>query len=82
MGSGLWSPSGGHSQSLRQSRRNKTKTCCKFILPAAGQANKFRDELLGQGIATLIGKLADREDGRLVSQKTILPQSEFRLLLY
>ena len=33
------------------------------------QANKLGDELLGQGRMTLIRKLADREDGRLLSQK-------------
>ena len=41
----------------------------KFPLLTARQANKFRDKLLGQGVMTLIGKLADQEDGRLVSQK-------------
>ena len=43
----------------------------KPALLATGQANKSGDELLGQGITTLIGKLADREDGRLVSRKTV-----------
>ena len=36
----------------------------------------------GQGIVILFGKPADREDEELVSQKTILPELEFRLLLY
>ena len=42
-----------------------------FVLNAARQANKLGDKLLEQGITILIGKLADPEDGRLVSQKTI-----------
>ena len=46
------------------------------------QANKVRDELLRQGIATLFGKPADWEDGGLMSPKSILPKLEFRLLLY
>ena len=37
---------------------------------------------MGQGITTVIRKLADGEDGRLVSQKTIFPQSKLRLFLY
>ena len=48
----------------------------------ARQASKLGDRLLEQGIVILIGKLADPEDGRLVSQKTILPESKFGLLLY
>ena len=43
---------------------------------------KSRDEVFGQEIVTLFGKSADREDGGLVSQRTILPESEFSLLLY
>ena len=31
----------------------------------------------GQGIATLLGKSADQEDGGLLSQRTILPELEF-----
>ena len=54
----------------------------KLTLLTVGQASKSGDELFWQGITTLIGKLADQEDGRLESQKTILPQSEFGLLLY
>ena len=42
-----------------------------FVLNAARQASKLGDKLLEQGITILIGKLADPEDGRLVSQKTI-----------
>ena len=52
------------------------------MLLTAQQANKLRDEVLGQGIVTLFGKPADQEDGRLVSQSTILPELEFRLLIY
>ena len=51
----------------------------KLALLAARQANKSGDDFLGQ--RTLIEKLADREDGRREFQKTIFPQSEFRLLL-
>ena len=39
----------------------------KLILLAAHQVNKSRDEWLGQGIVTLFGKPADREDGGLGS---------------
>lgn len=35
--------------------------------------HKSGDELVGQGRMTLIRKLADPEDGRLLSQKTHLP---------
>ena len=38
--------------------------------------------MLGQGTVTLFGKPADREDSGLVSQRTILPELEFRLLYY
>ena len=31
---------------------------------------------------TLLGKPADQEDGGLVSQGTVLPELEFRLLLH
>ena len=54
----------------------------KLILLTARQANKLRDELWGQGIATLFRKPADRENGGLMSQRTILSELEFRLLLY
>ena len=40
------------------------------------------DNLLGQGIETVFGNPADGEDGGLVSQRAILPELEFRLLLY
>ena len=49
---------------------------------AAQQAKKLRDELVGQGIVILFGKPADREDGGLMSQRTILLELEFWLLLY
>lgn len=54
----------------------------KLLLLIAQQANKSGEELLQQGITILMGKLADREYGRLASQKSTLPQSEFGLLLY
>ena len=54
----------------------------KLIRLATLQANKPRDKLLGQGIVTLFGKPADREDSELVSQRTSLPKSEFSFLLY
>lgn len=50
----------------------------KFILLAAQQVNKSRDKVLEQGIVTLFRKPADREDGILVSQRTILPGLEFQ----
>ena len=55
----------------------------KLVLVTAQQANKLRDELLGQGMVNLSGKLADGEDGRLGSQRTVFPelriQSSFML---
>ena len=54
----------------------------KFELLAPRQADKSRDKLLGQGIVTLFGKPADQENGGLMSQRTILSELEFRLLLY
>ena len=74
---GLWEASWGvcckadevHTDAVTES---------KLLLLATRQANKLRDELLGQGIATLFRKPADWEDGGLVSQRTILPNLEFR----
>ena len=57
-------------------------TDSRVVLLTAWQSNKLGDELLGSGIITSFGKTADQEDGRLVSQRTILCQSEFRVLLY
>ena len=57
-------------------------TKSKVVLLATQQVNKSRDALLGQGIVTLFRKPANREDGGLVSQRTLLPELEFRLLLY
>ena len=51
----------------------------RLALLTTQQANKLRDKLLGQGVATLFRKPADHG---LVSQRTILPELEFRLLLY
>ena len=42
----------------------------KLILLATRQANKLRNKLWRQGIATLFGMSADEKDGRLVSQRT------------
>ena len=57
-------------------------TKSKLILLVAQRANKSRDRLLGQGMTNLLRKPADREDGGLVSQRTIVPELELRLLLY
>ena len=54
----------------------------KLMLLTTGQANQSRDQLLWQRITTSFRKPADREDGRLMSQRTILPELEFRLLLH
>ena len=43
----------------------------KLALLATQQADKSRDNLLGEGIATLFRKPADRKDGGLLSQRTI-----------
>lgn len=53
--------------------------CCYFVqapLLTAWQANKSGDEFWGQAIMTLFRKPADQEDGWLMSQRTILPESE------
>ena len=49
----------------------------KFILLITCQANTLRDKVLGQEIANLF-----RQDGGVVSQRTILPKLQFKLLLY
>ena len=54
----------------------------KLVLFATRQASKLRDDLLEKGIVTLYRKLVDRVNGGLMHQKTILPELEFRLLLY
>lgn len=54
----------------------------KLILLAAWQTSKLRDELRVQRMVILFSKPADRENGGLVSQRTILRTLEFRLLLY
>ena len=38
-------------------------------------------EVLGEGVVTLLGMPADREGGRLVSQRTVLPELEFGFIL-
>ena len=57
-------------------------TKSKLLRLATRQANKSRDKWLGQGRGTLFGKPADREDGGHVSQRTVFPELEFRLLLH
>ena len=52
----------------------------KPVLLPTQKAKKTTNELLGQGIETLFGKWAGQEDGGLTSQRTILPELEFRLL--
>ena len=42
----------------------------------------IKRQVVGQGIVTLLEKPTDREDGRLASQGTILPELEFGFLLY
>ena len=59
----------------------RSVTESKLLPLAAQQANKSGDEVLGP-IVTLFRKPADRGDGGLVLQRTILPEVEFRLLLY
>ena len=71
-------PTVSHHQYLA----HRIVTESKLVLLAARRANKLRDELLGQGIETLFGKPADREDGGLMSQRTVLPEQEFMLLSY
>lgn len=44
------------------------------------QDSKLRDKLLGQGIATSFRKPADRKNGGLLSQRTVLTGLEFRLV--
>ena len=53
----------------------------KSALLAAQQANKLINVSLGQGIMTLFRKPADPEDGKLVSQRTILFKLESKFLL-
>ena len=61
---------------LGQNRIDQSVTESKFILLTAQQANKSRDELLGQGIATLSRKPADKVYGGHISQRIIFPQLE------
>ena len=53
----------------------------KPILLATRWVNKSRDESLGQGTVSLFGKPAAGEDDGPVSQSTVVPEFEFRLLL-
>lgn len=43
---------------------------------------KMKEEFWGQGIMTLLRMPADWEDGGLLSQRTVWPGLEFRLLLW
>ena len=52
---------------LKQLNQRQNVTESKLILLTTQQANKSRDEVLGQGIVTLFRKPADWEDGGLVS---------------
>ena len=54
-----------------------TVTASQHILLAAKQANKSRDDLLRQGIATLFRKPADREDGELATVNSCPKQSPY-----
>ena len=51
-------------------------------LLAAWQDNKLRDEMLEQGIVTLLGKPANQEDDGLMSQRSMWLKLELKLLLY
>ena len=53
----------------------------KPVLLATRWVNKSRDESLGQGTVSLFGKPAAGEDDGPVSQSTVVPELEFRLLL-
>ena len=57
-------------------------TKSKIVLLTISQANKSREEVLGQGIVTLFRKPEDKEDGRLLSQSTILLELESRLFFF
>ena len=61
---------------------NRISTNTLSNLLTAQHANKSEDKLFGQGLVTLLGKPADQDNGKLVSQKTILSKLEFRVLLY
>ena len=49
----------------------------KLELITTRQASKSRDKFWGQGIAASLRKLANQEDGELVSRSPILPELEF-----
>ena len=77
----FWVLSGGNPMtSLPQSPHHwySVQACTA----ATQEANKSREELLEQGIVPLVGKPANQEDGGLMSQRTISPELEFRLLLH
>lgn len=45
-----------------------------LILLTAQQSSQSREEMLGQGREDLYGKPADRGEGELVIQRTVLPR--------
>ena len=53
-----------------------------MFLLTAQQASESRVKALEQGIVISFRKPVDGEDGGLMSQRTILPELEFKLLLY
>ena len=53
-----------------------------MLLLTAQQTSESRVKVLEQGIVLLLRKPADGEDGGLTSQRAILVEIEFRLLLY
>ena len=61
---------------------SESVTKSKLRLLATRQMNKSTDELLGQEIETIFKNPADGVDCRHMSQRTIFPGLEFRLLLY
>ncbi|KAJ8781833.1 hypothetical protein J1605_010817 [Eschrichtius robustus] len=61
----------GGSAVVKTDRRAVTGP--ELVLLAARQASKSRHKLLGQGIAIVVGKTADPEDGGIVSRTTIWP---------
>ena len=53
----------------------------KLLLHLVGYQSLGTSDDVGQGTVTLFGKPTDQEDVRLVSQGTILPELDFRILL-
>lgn len=53
----------------------------RLTLLTTQQASKATDDVLRQGILTSLGQLADREDSRLLSPKSLLLRSRRQFLL-